>query len=69
MLVLNKEGTAGTVVDQSNTAKTMGSGSLEVYATPALCALMEKAGQATQRNSTDLTVPNRTVHCLPVTVL
>lgn len=43
MLVLNKEGTAGTVVDQSNTAKTMGSGSLEVYATPALCALMEKA--------------------------
>ena len=43
MLVLNKEGTAGTVVDQSNTAKTMGSGSLEVYATPALCDLMEKA--------------------------
>lgn len=34
---------AETVVSAENTAKTMGSGCLNVFATPAMCALMEKA--------------------------
>lgn len=36
-------GTASTVVSEANTAKTMKSGSLDVFATPAMCALMEEA--------------------------
>lgn len=36
-------GSASVVVSAENTALAMGSGSLEVYATPALVALMEKA--------------------------
>jgi len=38
---LRREATA--MVDEHNTAIAMGSGSLPVYATPALAALMEKA--------------------------
>lgn len=36
-------GEAMVQVDSSNTARTMGSGDLEVFATPSMIALMEKA--------------------------
>ena len=39
-------GTATTVVTDKNTAQTMRSGSLTVFATPAMCALMEEAACA-----------------------
>lgn len=37
-------GEAMAQVDSSNTARTMGSGDLEVFATPSMIALMEKSG-------------------------
>lgn len=47
MLALNLyvgiKGQAQTIVKDSNTAKAMGSGQLEVFATPAMVALMEEA--------------------------
>lgn len=42
MLITGIRGKKTTVVDQSNTAKAMGSGTLDVFATPAMTALMEK---------------------------
>jgi fluoroacetyl-CoA thioesterase len=42
-LIVGLTGSAEVIVSQSNTAKTMGSGNLDVFATPAMIALMEKA--------------------------
>ncbi|MBO5153919.1 MAG: thioesterase family protein [Eubacterium sp.] len=42
MLETGIKGTKTVIVNESNTAKTMGSGTLEVFATPALIALMEE---------------------------
>ncbi len=36
-------GSAEVLVSEENTAKTMGSGALDVFATPSMIALMEKA--------------------------
>jgi predicted thioesterase len=42
-IVIGKTETASTLVTQNNTAKTVGSGALDVFATPMMVALMEKA--------------------------
>ena len=42
MLEKGIRGTQTVMVDESNTAKTMGRGTLQVFATPAMTALMEK---------------------------
>ncbi|MCL1862673.1 MAG: thioesterase family protein [Defluviitaleaceae bacterium] len=43
MLKTGKTGTSKTVVTEKNTAKAVGSGSLNVFATPMMIALMEEA--------------------------
>ncbi len=43
MLEAGIRGEAATVVDNSNTAATMKSGELQVFATPCMIALMEQA--------------------------
>ena len=40
---IGSKATFKTTVDNSNTAKTMGSGSLDVFATPSMVAIMEKS--------------------------
>jgi predicted thioesterase len=42
-IVIGSKGTASTTVDAAKLAVTVGSGSLRVYATPMMCALMEEA--------------------------
>lgn len=42
MLKTGIKGTKTVTVNESNTAKTMGSGTLDVFATPAMIALMEE---------------------------
>ena len=46
MVSAGQTATATVIVTESNIAKTMKSGSLEVFATPAMCALTEEAAQA-----------------------
>ena len=46
MIQVGQSATAMVTVTESNIAKTMKSGALEVFATPAMCALMEEAAQA-----------------------
>lgn len=48
---IGAEGQAEATVDGSNTAKAMGSGSLEVFATPSMIALMEKAATEAVKES------------------
>ncbi|MCL1788293.1 MAG: thioesterase family protein [Defluviitaleaceae bacterium] len=43
MITTGKSATVTTVVTQKNTAKAVGSGSLDVFATPMMVALMEQA--------------------------
>lgn len=42
MITTGIKGTCSVVADESNSAKKMGSGTLDVFATPAMTALMEK---------------------------
>lgn len=44
-IIIGATATATTIVTEQNTAKTMKSGTLDVFATPAMCALMEEAAQ------------------------
>lgn len=44
-------GTATTIVNEINIAQTMKSGALPVFATPAMCALMEEAACAAVKES------------------
>ena len=46
MLETGIKGKQTVTADASNSAKTMGSGSLDVFATPAMVALMEKTAVA-----------------------
>ena len=42
MLEIGMKGKQEVAADETNSAKTMGSGTLDVFATPAMIALMEK---------------------------
>ena len=43
MYEIGKNATVSTIVSEKNTAKTVGSGSLDVFSTPMMIALMEQA--------------------------
>ncbi|MDR0271699.1 MAG: thioesterase family protein [Clostridiales bacterium] len=43
MLEIGKTATVSTTVSEKNTAKSVGSGSLDVFSTPMMIALMEQA--------------------------
>ena len=43
MLEIGMKGKQEVIADETNSAKTMGSGTLDVFATPAMIALMEQA--------------------------
>jgi len=43
MIAVGDAGVAVTIVSENNTAKTVGSGSLDVFSTPMMIALMESA--------------------------
>jgi predicted thioesterase len=45
-ITIGATATVSTVVNEHNTAKSVGSGSLEVFATPLMAALMEQAACA-----------------------
>ena len=42
MIEIKMKGKQEVIADETNSAKTMGSGTLDVFATPAMIALMEK---------------------------
>ena len=50
-LKIGTTGSASVTVDKSNTANVMGSGSLEVFSTPSMTALMEKAACNALKNN------------------
>ncbi|RRD95240.1 thioesterase [Clostridiales bacterium COT073_COT-073] len=50
MLKIGIKGKEETIVSTENSAKTMGSGTLDVFATPAMIALMEKTAWKSVQN-------------------
>ena len=53
MLTIGIKGTQTIKVTEENTAATMGSGTLAVFATPAMIALMEKTAYVSVQNELD----------------
>ncbi|MEG1426747.1 MAG: thioesterase family protein [Oscillospiraceae bacterium] len=51
MFTIGSKGQAETIVTAENTAKSMGSGDLLVYATPSMVALMESAARNSVQNA------------------
>lgn len=70
MLTTGTKGKAEVKVDDTNTAVTMGSGSLKVFATPAMIALIEKAAckrlKDSLRTDRPLSAQSWMLHMLPL---